>query len=148
MGCPTPSTAAPNPQPPPGPPNVRQVTGWLTRRPSSLTEDDHQQLKAVLDHRPELATTHQLARDFGDMLTQQTGVLLPAWIDEAIVADLPGLSGFARSLTNDIDAVTAGLTLRWSSGITEAAVNRIKKIKRQLYGRTEFQLLRKMILLQ
>lgn len=136
------------PQPPPAPPSTRRVTGWLTRRPSSLTEDEHQQLKTVLEGCPELATAHQLVRDFGDMLTQQTGVLLPAWIDEATAVDLPGLSGFARGLNGDLDAVTAGLTLRWSSGGTEGAVNRIKKIKRQLYGRAEFELLRKMILLQ
>ncbi|MCC2280510.1 hypothetical protein LKL35_34645 [Streptomyces sp. ET3-23] len=77
------------PQPPPAPPSIRQVTGWLTRRPSSLTEDEHQQLKAVLEHCPELATTHQLVRDFGDMPTQQTGLLLPAWIDEAITQTCP-----------------------------------------------------------
>lgn len=60
---------------------------------------------------------------------------------------LPGLSGVARRLTNDLDAVTAGFTLRWRSGATEGAVNSIKKIKRQLYGRVEFDLLQKMILL-
>ncbi|MFD3307343.1 hypothetical protein [Streptomyces sp. NPDC058694] len=49
----------------------------LTRRPASLTESGHQQLKAVLDTWAELATAHQLLRDFGDMLTQQTGVFLP-----------------------------------------------------------------------
>ncbi|WP_063749787.1 ISL3 family transposase [Streptomyces xylophagus] len=127
---------------------MRQVTGWLTRRPSSLDEDEHQQLKAVLDACPGLARAHQLVRDFGDMLTQQTGVLLPAWIADATAANLPGLTGFARGLTRDIDAVTAGLTLRWSSGGTEGDVNRIKKVKRQLYGRAEFELLRKLILLQ
>jgi len=132
---------------PPAPPSVRKVTGWLTRRPSSLDEDEHQQLKAVLNTCPELARAHQLVRDFGDMLTQQTGVLLPAWIEDATAANLPGLTGFARGLTGDLDAVTAGLTLRWNSGGTEGAVNRIKKIKRQMYGRAEFDLLRKMILL-
>ncbi|MEU9786684.1 transposase [Streptomyces phaeochromogenes] len=100
-----------------------------------------------MDACPELAAAHDLVRDFGDMLTQQTGVLLPAWIGETVEADLPGLTGFARGLTNDLDAITAGPTLRWSSGGTEGAVNRIKKIKRQLYGRAEFELLRKMILL-
>ncbi|GGJ41432.1 hypothetical protein GCM10010121_060580 [Streptomyces brasiliensis] len=78
---------------------------------------------------------HQLVRNFGDMLTWQTGVLLPAWIDGAFTADLPGPTGFARGLTSGLDAVTAGLTLHWSSGDTEGAVNRIKKIKRKLYGR-------------
>jgi transposase len=61
---------------------------------------------------------------------------------------LPGLTGFALHLLRDLDAVKAGLTLEWSSGSTEGAVNRIKKIKRQLYGRAGFELLRKMILLQ
>ncbi|WP_406481997.1 hypothetical protein [Streptomyces sp. NBC_01615] len=97
---------------PPAPPTVRHVTGWLTPRPSTLTEDEHQQLKAVLNACPELATTHRLVRDFGDMLTQQTGVLLPAWIEDAAEADLPGLTGFARGLTSDLDAVTAGLIIR------------------------------------
>ncbi|MFF3325275.1 hypothetical protein [Streptomyces sp. NPDC002889] len=60
---------------------------------------------------------------------------------------MPGLTGFALHLLRDLDAVTAGLTLEWSSGGTEGAVNRIKKIKRQLYGRAGFELLRKMILL-
>ncbi|MFD7168518.1 transposase [Streptomyces violascens] len=133
---------------PPAPPGARQVTGWLTRRPSTLGEDEHRRLKAVLGACPELATAHQLVRDFGDMLTQQTGVLLAAWIEDAVEAELPGLTGFARGLTSDFDAATAGLTLRWSSGGTEGAVNRIKKIKRQLYGRAGFELLRKMILLQ
>jgi transposase len=117
------------PAPLPATPTVRQVTGWLTRHPSTLTEDEHQQLKAVLNACPELATTHRLVRDFGDMLTQQTGVLLPAWIEHAAEANLPGLTGFARGLTSDLNAVTAGLTLRWSSGGTEGAVNRIKRSK-------------------
>lgn len=60
----------------------------------------------------------------------------------------PGLTGFALHVLRDLDAVTAGLTLDWSSGSIEGAVNCIKRIKRQLYGRAGFGLLRKMILLQ
>ncbi|MEV8457634.1 transposase [Streptomyces sp. NPDC052095] len=80
------------------------------------------------------------------MLTDRLGVALPAWIDAVDASQLPGLTGFA--LRRDFDAVTAGLTLDWSSGATEGAVNRIKKIKRRPYGRAGFELLRKMILLQ
>jgi len=75
------------------------ITGWLTRRPSSLSEDEHQRLKTVLDTCPELAIAPQLVRDLGDMLTRQTGVLLPSWIDKTLTANLPGLTGFARALT-------------------------------------------------
>ena len=91
---------------------------------------------------------HQLVRDLGEMLTTRTGALLPAWINDARAAHLPGLNSFARGLTWNLEAVIAGLSLPWSSGSTEGAVNRIKKIKRQLYGPAGFELLRKMILLQ
>ncbi|WP_159062906.1 transposase [Streptomyces scabiei] len=120
--------------PAPCPPSTRKAAGWLTRYSGSLTDDEHQQLKAVLDACPELAAAHRLVRDFGEMLTQQTGIFPPAWINEALAVNLPGLTGFARGLTSDLDAVTAGLTLRWNSGGTEGVVNRIKKLKRHLFG--------------
>ncbi|MCX4808593.1 transposase [Streptomyces sp. NBC_01214] len=69
-------------------------------------------------------------------------------MDAVDASQLPGLGGFPRHLLRDLDAVTAGLTLNWSSGSIEGAVNRIKKIRRQLYGRARFELLRKTILLQ
>jgi transposase len=133
---------------PPRPPTVRQVTGWLTRHPATLTEEDRASLKEVLARCPELDTADEHVRDFGEILTDRLGSTLPTWIDAVDASQLPGLTGFALHLLRDLDAVTAGLTLDWSSGSVEGAVNRIKKIKRQLYGRAGFELLRKMILLQ
>ncbi|MFV2117122.1 hypothetical protein ACE14D_01140 [Streptomyces sp. Act-28] len=77
------------------------------------------------------------------MLTGRLGATLPAWIDAVDASRLPGLTGFALHLHRDLEAVTADLTLDWSSGSIEGAVNRIKKIKRQLCGRAGFELLRK-----
>ena len=51
------------------------------------------------------------------------------------------------NLSRDLDAVTAGLTLPYSSGPVEGAINRIKMIKRQMFGRAKFDLLRKRVLL-
>ncbi|MFJ4887991.1 ISL3 family transposase [Streptomyces sp. NPDC088731] len=133
---------------PPRPPTVRQVTGWLTRHPAALSEEDHTGLKGILARCPELDTAAGHVRDFGEILTGRLGATLPAWIDAVDASQLPGLAGFALHLRRDLDAVTARLTLDWSSGSIEGAVNRIKKIKRQLYGRAGFELLRKMILLQ
>lgn len=133
---------------PPRPLTVRQVTGWLTRHPAALSAEDRASLKDVLARCPELDTAAGHVRDFGEMLTGRLGSTLPAWIDAVDASQLPGLTGFALHLRRDLDAVTAGLTLDWSSGSIEGAVNRIKKIKRQLYGRAGFELLRKMILLQ
>ncbi|XES01330.1 transposase [Streptomyces sp. S1D4-11] len=133
---------------PPRPPTVRQVTGWLTRHPTALNEEDRVGLKDVLTRCPALDTAARHLRDFGEILSGRLGATLPAWIDAVDASQLPGLTGFALHLLRDLDAVTAGLTLDWSSGSIEGAVNRIKKIKKQLYGRAGFELLRKMILLQ
>ncbi|MEU9623877.1 transposase [Streptomyces sp. NPDC048155] len=124
------------------------MTGWLTRHPTTLNEEERVGLKDILTRCPELDTAAGHIRDFGEILTGRLGTRLPTWIDAVDASQLPGLTGFALHLLRDLDAVTAGLTVEWSSGSIEGAVNRIKKIKRQLYGRAGFELLRKMILLQ
>ncbi|MFF8880773.1 transposase [Streptomyces flaveolus] len=124
------------------------MTGWLTRHPTTLAEDDRVSLKEVLARCPGRDTAAGHVRGFGEILTDRLGSTLPTRIDAVDASQLPGLTGFALHLLRDLDAVTAGLTFDWSSGSIEGAVNRIKKIKRQLYGRAEFERLRKMILLQ
>ena len=54
--------------------------------------------------------------------------------------------GVARPARHDLAAVTAGLTLPYSSGPTEGNVNRLKAIKRQMYGRASLDLLRKRVI--
>jgi transposase len=140
--------AAPDPIAP-APPTVRQVTGWLSRHPDRLTEDEHLQLKAILEQCPQLRTAADHIRSFGEMLTKLGGHDLPAWI-AAVAADadeLPGLGSFAAGLERDLDAVTRGLTTRWSSGPIEGRVNHIKMVKRQMFGRAGLPLLRKRVLL-
>ena len=132
---------------PPPPPTVRQVTGWLTRRPDSLTEDERPQLKALLERCPELQAASDHVRSFAAMITQLTGQNLPQWISDARAAELPGISSFAKGLEQDLDAVTQGLTSRWNSGPVEGRVNHIKMIKRQMFGRAGLPLLRKRVLL-
>ncbi|MFF4903148.1 ISL3 family transposase [Streptomyces sp. NPDC001068] len=131
----------------PPPPSVRQVTGWITRHPATLTEEEKLQRKTVLDHCPELASAAELTSAFAEMLTTLSGSRLPEWISEAADANLPGISSFATGLNSDFDAVTAGLTTDWNSGPVEGAVNRIKMLKRQMFGRAGCGLLRKRVLL-
>jgi len=59
----------------------------------------------------------------------------------------PELRGFSRNLHRDWQAVHAGFTVHWSSGPVEGNINRLKLIKRQMYGRGGFNLLRKRVLL-
>ncbi len=132
---------------PEAPPTVRDVTNWLTRRPDSLTGDEKPRLKALLDGCPELQTASDQVRAFAGMLTELTGQDLPHWIADASDAGLPGISSFAKGLKQDLDAVTNGLTMPWSSGPVEGRVNHIKMIKRQMFGRAGLPLLRKRVLL-
>jgi transposase len=81
------------------------------------------------------------------MLTELTGQDLPQWIADASDAGLPGISSFAKGLKQDLDAVTNGLTMPWSSGPVEGRVNHIKMIKCQMFGRAGLPLLRKRVLL-
>jgi transposase len=85
-------------------------------------------------------------RDFAEMLTQRHGERLIDWMGDVDAHGAPALRSFVAGLRTDLDAVTAGLTLDDSSGAVEGTVNRVKMIKRQMFGRARFDLLRKRIL--
>ncbi|WP_199826462.1 transposase [Streptomyces sp. WM4235] len=72
---------------------------------------------------------------------------MPQWLDAVRQDDLPGPHTLAAGIDRDRDAVIAGLTLPWSSGVVEGQVNRIKTLKRQMFGRVGFALLRERVLL-
>lgn len=126
--------------------SARQITSWLTRRPDTLDEHERLELKKILDRSPTLAVTGEQVREFAEMLTERQGHRLADWMSDVETDGAPALRSFSRGLRNDLDAVTAGLTTDYSSGAVEGTVNRIKMIKRQMYGRAKFDLLRKRIL--
>ncbi len=122
------------------PPAPGVVTGWILSRPESLTEIGQLQLKAVLADCPELDALIDHVRSFARMLTECQGERLPQWLDAVRQDDLPSLHTLAEGIDRDRDAVIAGLTLPWNSGVVEGHVNRIKMLKRQMFGRAGFAL--------
>ncbi|MGI5478688.1 ISL3 family transposase [Streptomyces lavendofoliae] len=129
------------------PPSPRTVAGWILRRPDTLTETEQLQLKAVRTHCSKLDALTGYVRSFATMITERQGERVPDWLDAVRQDDLPSLHTLAAGIDRDRDAVIAGLTLPWSSGAVEGHVNRIKMLKRQMYGRAGFSLLRKRVLL-
>jgi transposase len=134
------------PPPPPPPPSARTITGWIMRPADKLSEDDQAALKDARTRCPDIAALTDLAHAFTDLVRSRHGTQLTAWITHAAAGAYPEIRAFANGLGKDLDAVTAGLTLPWSSGAVEGQVNRIKMLKRQMFGRAKFDLLRTRIL--
>lgn len=128
-------------------PKVRRITSWMLRHPDSLTDDEQIRLKQVLASCPHLEAVTGHVTSFAEMLTERLGEQLNSWMAAVSADDLPQLHRFVRGLDTDHAAVRNGLTLPYSSGAVEGHVNRIKMLKRQMYGRAGFDLLRKRILL-
>ncbi len=71
---------------------------------------------------------------------------LTEWLKNAEESKIRAISGFANKLKDDLDAVTNGVTYQWSNGQVEGQVNRLKMLKRQMYGRASHELLKKRFL--
>jgi transposase len=129
------------------PPKARHVARWIMTDPGNLDPADADQLQAILGRSPKIAALAEHERDFATIMRKRNGTRdLPQWIKRADADKMPGLRSFINGIRADLAAVTNGLSLPYSSGRVEGHVNRIKVIKRQMYGRANFDLLRRRIL--
>ena len=126
---------------------VRQVKRLLLRRPTELTAEEQALLDRITGRSEELTGLARLTRAFTAILRERRGDELRQWADAVVTSGIAELVTFARGLDQDWAAVVAGLTLEWSSGQVEGQVNRVKLLKRQMFGRAKSDLLRKRVLL-
>jgi transposase len=110
--------------------------------------DERSYMQVLFENMPILKRVRKLVKKFKAMLKTGEGQV-QEWIKsiEDSRDKLPGLKTFARGLKRDMKAVQNGIQLKWSNGPVEGHVNRIKSIKRQMYGRASFELLRRKVLL-
>jgi transposase len=121
---------------------------WLVLRPSGpLTERDHQQLAQLTTQVPALAEAVTLAQDFAGLIRQRQPAQLEPWLTRAAASALPPFRRFAKGLRADMAAVQAAVTLPWSQGPIEGQINRLKLLKRQMFGRARLDLLARRFLL-
>jgi transposase len=126
---------------------IGEVTSWLLRRADDLNPRQQQLLAGVRSHCAQLDRLAEPVTGFAKMMTKRTGEQdLASWLDRVDADDQPELHTFAAGIRQDLAAVTAGLSLPYSSGATEGNVNRLKAIKRQMYGRASLDLLRKRVI--
>jgi transposase len=116
--------------------------------PAGLDAQNAQRLAGILDRSPTLATLAEQVRRFADMICHLTGHQLTDWMTAARRTGIAELRSFVAGLERDYDAVHNGLTMPHSSGPVEGHVNRIKMLKRQMFGRANLDLLRIRVLHQ
>ena len=128
-------------------PAPRRLVSWIMTRPTELPRHDRAHLQDLLAACPPLAVLTEHVRAFATLLTTRRGEDLEGWMDAVEASDLPALHAFVRGLRRDLAAVVAGLSMPYSNGPIEGANTKIKLLKRQMYGRAGFALLRRRILL-
>jgi transposase len=101
-------------------------------------------LHKLLEKSPVLQQARELSLEFKSLMEQKKGQGLENWCQQA--SQFPAFAGFVRGIRQDFQAVQQAFSSSWSNGQAEGQVNRLKTIKRQMYGRAGFDLLRLRVL--
>ena len=119
----------------------RRAAWMVLRRPTPRREAETPQLARLCARSPEVAEAMALAQDLLSLVRQRQPEALDPWRPRATASPLEGLRRFATGLAEDDAAVKAGVTFPWSSGPVEGPINRLKMLKRQMFGRARLDLL-------
>jgi len=138
---------APENQASASPPLSARCVAWLIlQRVETLSTEDEQTLEALYQQ-PELIDAIALAQGFIDLVRQRLPQDLDSWLEKAANSSVRAFQRFAKGLKEDYDAVKAGLTLEVSNGPVEGLNNRLKMLKRQMFGRAGLDLLARRFIL-
>jgi transposase len=122
--------------------SARQLSFDWVRRPEKRTVEARARLEAIRKVSPDLTSALDLAEEFKALIRKQSTGTLQEWLSRAEVSSCDEIRNFAEGIRRDESAVNAAITTRWSNGPVEGHVNRLKMIKRQMYGRAGFPLLK------
>lgn len=124
-----------------------RATWLILRREATLTEDEKPQRARLQAQAGAIAEAIALTQDCAALVRQRQPEGLETWLERATASSLQAFKSFANGLRADDEAVKAGVTLMWSTGPVEGQINRLKMLKRQMYGRAGIGLLRQRVLL-
>lgn len=124
----------------------RRATWLLLSRPDDLTDEQRQQVRQITQLYPEIANMAAEAQAFAALLRQHTVEAFDGWLHRTCHSTIRELRIVARGIQRDYAAVKAALELPYSNGMVEGCVNRLKLMKRSMFGRAKFDLLRLRVL--
>ncbi len=119
---------------------------WLLLPPTSELDASQQHLRVHLCQLPQIQHAFTLAHQLLALVRQRIPAVLTPWIETCRSSGIPVLKTFAERLLRDLPFIQAALELPYSNGVTEGHVNRLKTIKRIMYGRASFEVLRRWVL--
>ena len=119
----------------------RRATWLVLRRTEHRTAAEAQQLAQLHAQSAEVAEAIDLAQDFTHLVRQRQPEYLDPWLERASTSELEAVRRFTSGLRDDYAAVKAGVTLPWSTSPVEGHINRLKMLKRQMFGRARLDLL-------
>jgi len=117
-------------------------TVWMLLKPGELEEKERKMIDHLCCLSPEVKAAQELASSFIEMVRERRAERFDSWISQVVERRIPELKSFADSLKQDKSAVVAALTYEWSNGRVEGQVNRLKLVKRTMYGRAKPDLLK------
>jgi len=123
-----------------------QATWLFFRKEEDLKAEEQENLRQLRQASPDLETAYQLVKEFLHMVRELRGEQLEEWLDKVQASHLQVFEPFVTGVQQDKNAVLAGLTLTWSNGPVEGQVNRLKLIKRSMYGQADLGLLKRRVL--
>jgi transposase len=128
------------------PPSPKRLAWLLLDDPESQGATEHQALEQVLEASEDAAAIYPLIQRFRKMARHREGEDFDEWLENALGCGVKDFETFAMGLKREHSGVEAALTLPYSNGQTEGQINRLKLIKRSMYGRASFDLLRQRVL--
>jgi transposase len=141
-GRPGPRVGPVQPPTPPPPPSARKLSFEFIRRPEDRTAEEQGHVDRLRAGDSGLRAGLDLAAEFAALVRKAGTMPFADWLTKAAGSGCAEVRSFAASLRQDEAAVAAALTEPWSNGPVEGHVNRLKVIKRQMYGRAGLHLLR------
>lgn len=126
--------------------SARNAVWFFIRDPKKFTPEEQATLAFIRAASVTAEMAYGLVEDFLTMVHKREGKRLDAWIEAVQASQIPELQRFVTGVLKDKDAVVAGLTLLYSNGPVEAQVQKLKVVKRSMFGRAKLPLLRQRLL--
>lgn len=124
----------------------REIRWLLSQKKEELKPEEQEQLSRLLEADEQVCKLYELVQRFLEMVRNQDLPKLSLWLDDASSSTILELQRFVAGVQRDRLAVEAALSLPWSQGVVEGQVNRLKMLKRVMFGKAGFDLLRKRML--